>query len=88
METAADRRTSSYDNGGTCIEVGTQRPHTAPVRDSKNPAGTHLRFLAPANVTAEVRRAVPRTPGSPTARGRGRPAWRGGGSGTSWPWRR
>ncbi|MFJ4701687.1 DUF397 domain-containing protein [Streptomyces sp. NPDC088768] len=45
VEAAANWRTSSYsDNGGTCVEVATNTPHAIPVRDSKNPAGPHLRL--------------------------------------------
>ncbi|WP_327067072.1 DUF397 domain-containing protein [Kitasatospora sp. NBC_01250] len=32
------------DNGGNCVEVATNVPDAAPVRDSKNPAGPALIF--------------------------------------------
>ncbi|MFF3005645.1 DUF397 domain-containing protein [Kitasatospora sp. NPDC057940] len=36
---------SSYsDNGGDCVEVATDVPHLAPVRDSKDPEGPALVF--------------------------------------------
>ncbi|WP_237301065.1 MULTISPECIES: DUF397 domain-containing protein [unclassified Streptomyces] len=45
MEAAAYWRTSTYsNNGGQCVEVATNTPRTIPLRDSKNPAGPHLRL--------------------------------------------
>ncbi|MFD4400002.1 DUF397 domain-containing protein [Kitasatospora sp. NPDC059803] len=40
---------SSYsDNGGDCVEVATDVPNLAPVRDSKDPEGPALVFPADA----------------------------------------
>ncbi|MFJ8300669.1 DUF397 domain-containing protein [Streptomyces sp. NPDC094447] len=43
-------RKSTYSNGqgGDCVEVADNIPHTIPVRDSKNPAGPALLIPAPA----------------------------------------
>ncbi|MEV7927066.1 MULTISPECIES: DUF397 domain-containing protein [unclassified Kitasatospora] len=39
--------TSSYsNNGGNCVEVATDVPNLAPVRDSKDPEGPALVFPA------------------------------------------
>lgn len=45
----ADWRKASYsgNNGGACVEVARNLPHTVAVRDSKNPHGPAL-TLAPA----------------------------------------
>ncbi|MFJ4440049.1 DUF397 domain-containing protein [Streptomyces sp. NPDC088923] len=52
VEAVADWRTSSYsNNGGQCVEVATNTPHAIPVRDSKNPAGPHLRLTPTAFTT-------------------------------------
>ncbi|GAA1961153.1 DUF397 domain-containing protein [Kitasatospora viridis] len=43
--TSAQWRKSTYSqNGGNCVEVATNFPGTAPVRDSKDPEGPSLTF--------------------------------------------
>ncbi|MGW7573999.1 DUF397 domain-containing protein [Streptomyces sp. NPDC054765] len=46
---AATWRKSSYSdqNGGSCIEVADGHPGLVPVRDSKDPHGPAVTFLAP-----------------------------------------
>ncbi|MFD3912551.1 DUF397 domain-containing protein [Streptomyces sp. NPDC058603] len=48
-------RSSSYSqsNGGECIEVADDIPHTVPIRDSKNPTGPIL-IASPSSWTAFV----------------------------------
>ncbi|MFJ3218957.1 DUF397 domain-containing protein [Kitasatospora sp. NPDC086801] len=39
-------KSSHSNNGGDCVEVATDVPHLAPVRDSKDPKGPALVFSA------------------------------------------
>ncbi|MFD4534712.1 DUF397 domain-containing protein [Kitasatospora sp. NPDC058397] len=41
-------KSSHSNNGGDCVEVATDFPNLAPVRDSKNPEGPALVFPADA----------------------------------------
>ncbi|WP_041663013.1 MULTISPECIES: DUF397 domain-containing protein [Streptomyces] len=57
---AATWRKSSYSNtqGGDCVEIADNMPHTVPVRDSKNSAGPAL--LIPALAWATFVEAIKR----------------------------